>query len=405
MGALLTILLTLGPHVAIQISLGPTAEQERAAYIEQLDTEVAQLSKVKPDSVEQIVKFAIEQNMIAPRTELPLKSESTVHVIDSGLPGYVRVALLGPQDAPEVRGRNFTYIQHDLTDPHALVITTISSISGQIVLARDGENDRYHWSVQVVQDAPPAPGAFPDQDPIRFLVHRESTDNDKEIDLKLSGAKLHAASDATRGGAGCIPATDPARLQTGSGVVRRASASGVAGAGTGSTTDPAVQEKLTKTIAQLDADNFRDRQDAAAQLRQLGQPAALALAKLDRSNLSLQQASAIDEFLAEFAPVAADQLSNLADDKSFLLDVLFNDDAALRGLALKRLAALTGKQIELKSESALDRAQEVAKLRGELVPTNTTLVVRSITLKGSQLGLRLGRILPQHVLCRVPAAE
>jgi hypothetical protein len=368
MGALFTILLTLGPFIASQVTLPPTAEQERAAYIEQLETEVAQLPKIKPDSIEQVVKFSIEQNMLSPRTELLVKSEISSHVIESGLPGYVRVALLGPQDAPEVRGRNFTYIQHDLTDPHALVITTVSCIAGQIILARDGENERYHWSVQLVQDAPPAPGAIPDQDPIRFLVRRDATDTEKELDLKLSGANLaqlrseHAAEldaylrpilrDFKQEGAvfGVPPHVAWQVL------------------GTDSTIDPAMLEKVQKTVSQLDADDFRDRQNAAEQLRQLGQPAALALAKLDRTKLSLQQIGAIDAFLAEFAPASADQVNGLANDKSFLLDVLFNDDSALRELALKRLHGVTGRKVLLEGDVSA-RAVEIAKLRAELVPS------------------------------------
>jgi hypothetical protein len=367
MGALLTIFLNLAPYVAVNMDLTPTPEQERAEYRRQLENEVAQFTKVKPDSIQQVVKFSIEQDMLAPRTELQLAQDTTAHVIDCGLPGFVRVSVMGPQDAPEFRGRNFTFFQHDLTDPKSMTITSISCIAGQIVMARDGEDDRYHWSVQLIQDAPPVAGNLPDQDPVRFLVRRDATEQEKEIDVKVSAATFaqlrtqHAAElDAY-----LRPILRDFHQEGALFGVSSQIAWQVLGQGA---SDPALRDKLKQVLARLDADDFHARQDAVEQLRQMGQPAAQALAKLDRAALTPQQVSAVDAFLAEFAPVAADQAQGLANDKAFLLDVLLNDDPSVREMALKRLQAVTGKVIELNGDP-FERERQIAKLRSELVPT------------------------------------
>src|SRR5262245_63631619 len=95
--------------------------------------------KVTPQSLDQIVRISLDRNYLVLRTELSPTPESPAQIIAPGLRGYARITLWGPQDPPELRGRNFAYLQQDLTDPHAMIITNISSIGGQIILARDGE--------------------------------------------------------------------------------------------------------------------------------------------------------------------------------------------------------------------------------------------------------------------------
>jgi hypothetical protein len=369
MGALLTIFLTLGPVAAAQVTLPPTAEQERAAMAQQIETELAALPKVKADSVDQIVRFEIEHNMLATRSDLPLRPDTPTHVIAPAVRGYVRVTLLGPQDDAEARGRNFSYLQHDLTDPHAFEITTVSSVGGQMIVARDGENEHGHWSVQLVQDAPPLPGNLPEHDSVRLLVHRDAMDNRREVDLKLSAPTFvqlrsqHAAAldaylrpilhDFKQEGAlfGVSPHVAWQVL------------------GNQFQPDPKLLAQVRQLVNRLDADNFRDRQDAAQQLRRLGQPAVLAIGKLDRGALSLSQNSAIDAFMAEFAPLPAEQIAALTQDRQFLLDVLFSDDPALRALALKQLSRITGEPVALQPDlDASARGEAITALRRKLVP-------------------------------------
>jgi hypothetical protein len=371
MGAVIAIFLTLGPSLAAQVDLPPTEEQERAAYIAQLEAELSQLPKITPTSVVQIVTFGLDHNMLSLRTQLVQPPDSPVHLVAPALRGYARLTLLGPQDDPALQGRNFSYQQHDLTRPDAMEITTISAIAGQLIVARDGERKDLHWSIQYVQDPAPAPGSLPETDPVRFLVHRTDESNEKNnLDLKLSAAdfaqlrKRHAAElDAF-----LRPILRDFKQEGALFGVPSHVAWQVLGAEFSA--DPKLQERIRQIVARLDADNFREREKAAEDLKLLGQPAALALGKLDRSSLTLSQTSAIDAFLAEFAPLPSDQLSGLSRDKAFLLDVLFNDDAALRELAIKQLGKIAGRSIELKPDlDATARADEIARLRAELVPT------------------------------------
>jgi hypothetical protein len=138
--------------------------------------------------------------------------------------------------------------------------------------------------------------------------------------------------------------------------------------GSDSAPDAALAQRVNKIVKQLDADSFRDRQAALAELKQIGQPAATILSRMDRARLSPQQSSAIESFLVEFAPLASDEMRGLSDDKGFLLDVLYNDDPALRRLALEHLSRLAGRTIALDPKlDASARADAIAKLRQELL--------------------------------------
>lgn len=94
--------------------------------------------------------------------------------------------------------------------------------------------------------------------------------------------------------------------------------------------DPAFDAKLKATLARLDADAFADRQAATAELKALGQPAALALRAMDRSALSFQQNSEVDAFLASLSPLTPADAEALASNLDFLLDCLELDERPLR---------------------------------------------------------------------------
>jgi hypothetical protein len=134
--------------------------------------------------------------------------------------------------------------------------------------------------------------------------------------------------------------------------------------------DPQLTERVKAILAKLDADDFRVRENALEELKKLGQPAASVLSKMDRSKLSLQQSSGVESFLSESAPLAPSESAHLADDRDFLLDVLYNDDPALVKLAIERLSKAAGRSIafNVKADPAA-RAEAIAKLREEVVPS------------------------------------
>lgn len=366
----LTLVVMTGP-VAIAHRGALTADHlHHYAGLIELEMEVAPLPKVKADSIEQVVKFDVEEGMLAVRSGLP-SANDRVRVIVPGLSGVTRLTLLGPQDDPEIAGRNFEYLHRDLTNRSAgHVYTHVSAVAGLVNLSRDAETGTFLSSVQYTQDPPPLPGAMAAEEPVRLrmqITHFE--DPERNLTAAVSAQSFVE-----------LRRQHPREVDTYlRPIIRSMGQEGrVFGAkpevawqvlGSRYTPDPKLIERLSTILARLDADDFRQREAAAAELKQLGVPASIALMKMDRSKLSLQQNSGIDEFLAEFAPLGEEDSRRLSGDVSFLLDVLYSEDAALRQLALDQLQRVLGRPIafDLSAEPEA-RTQAIAKLRVELAP-------------------------------------
>ncbi|HEY1922551.1 MAG TPA: hypothetical protein VGG44_07270 [Tepidisphaeraceae bacterium] len=128
-----------------------------------------------------------------------------------------------------------------------------------------------------------------------------------------------------------------------------------------------LQAKILPLIAQLDAVEYSDRARAQAELRKIGEPAALYLFSADRRNWSAEQKARTDKLLAEFFPLSAQQAKALGSDVNFLLDCLDSDDADLRVATLKHLNRALGRDVKLNLDvPAAERVAEIARLRKEL---------------------------------------
>jgi hypothetical protein len=136
--------------------------------------------------------------------------------------------------------------------------------------------------------------------------------------------------------------------------------------------DPSVTGKVSKIIQRLDSDDFHERESAAADLKQLGQPAAVVLWHTNRSALSAEQNSRIDAFLSEYQPVTDQDVKRLRTDVTFLLECLYDTDDFLVDTALAHLRQITGKPIDfdrtLRDEA---RREAVNQLRETLAPAAT----------------------------------
>ncbi|MDB5289418.1 MAG: hypothetical protein JWL69_659 [Phycisphaerales bacterium] len=122
-------------------------------------------------------------------------------------------------------------------------------------------------------------------------------------------------------------------------------------------------------VPALDDDNFHVRRKAADDLQKLGRDAALAIWKMDRRGLTLEQNLRLDEVVARFKPLTDSEAARLADDPHFLLDCLYSDDATARKLALRRLKKVTGKDIDFDPDAPDEsRLPAVAALRAKLFP-------------------------------------
>jgi hypothetical protein len=133
--------------------------------------------------------------------------------------------------------------------------------------------------------------------------------------------------------------------------------------------DARAAEQVKAVLAQFDSDDFREREAALGQLKKLGQPAALVLARIDRTNFSYDQNAGVDEFLAEYLPLSKDDVARLRTSPDFLLDTLASEDPTLRKLALAQLKQVTSVTVDFDADAAPDvRAAQIQKLRTALGP-------------------------------------
>ena len=353
-----------------------TPQEQRLEELAKLQQQFAAMRTVKVDSVQQLLSFSVEQKFLAARTSLRPGEGEQVRVIAPNLRGFVRLALFGPDDARarDAAGRNFQLFVQDLSDPQAgIVYTSVSAVAGRLIVARDAESDSSMSSVQLIQDPPPSSGAAEQPLPVRLLVHNSNLASDqRDIDLKLEAdnfleLRRHYPREVDAylrpiirefGQEAAVFAVDPKIAWQ---VL-----------GQNFKPDDELRRRIDTLLAQLDADDFRQRQNALDQLNQIGTPAAMVLAGLDRTRLSEQQASMVETFLAEYAPVPAEQVARLRNDLSFLLDVLFVEDESLRALALEQIRRVTGKPISLQAKENPDlRAIAIARLREQLIASPT----------------------------------
>jgi hypothetical protein len=129
--------------------------------------------------------------------------------------------------------------------------------------------------------------------------------------------------------------------------------------------DPALVPKVKRLVAQLDANDYRERESAACMLRDLGGPAALVLGDLPRDRYSAEQNSRIDTLLAAYRPLSSDVAAERLNDPEFLLSCLaYSEDAVIRTGAAGRLTELTGKPVATSPPTDRDaRLALVEKLR------------------------------------------
>jgi hypothetical protein len=142
--------------------------------------------------------------------------------------------------------------------------------------------------------------------------------------------------------------------------------------------DLKVDEKLLKQIEQIlakfDSDRFQEREAAAQELEKLGQPAAIALMKADRSGWSIERQSGVDSFLADFKLVEHRDVKALRDSAAFLLDCLYSDSQTLRDTAYARLKDLHGEEVaDLDPHApAQQRYDKIDELYRQLLPPPAT---------------------------------
>ncbi len=126
--------------------------------------------------------------------------------------------------------------------------------------------------------------------------------------------------------------------------------------------------EVLEALEKLDADDFRERQQATRRLESMGAAAVAILARLDRSTMPPEQAARVDAIVARIKPPYEVDARELRSDRGFLLDCLLSPDEAVQKAALAQLRKVTGQEIQFRTgldESS--RIEAVYQLRERLL--------------------------------------
>ena len=374
--ALLSSPLTM--HASYILAQDPPAaqlspEQEKQVERQRAEAEAASLPRVAVDDVEKLVRFWVDEDgrLAAQTTITPVDGE--VRVVSPTLPGITRMRVHDLQAVGDTSvGRNFHLVYQDLTQPGTLIaFTHVTGMAGRLNVARDSESDAMHAQVELTQDPIGAP-AEPDKGPVRLRVTITSNSDDPAAQRDNVNLDLSAASFVE------LRQRYPRELETyfrpilhefGQDhrifAVDERVAWQVLGADVQH--DPKSAEQVKAVLAQFDSDDFRTREAALGELKKLGQPAALVLARMDRSKLSPEQTAGVDEFLAGYLPLSKEDVARLQRSPDFLLDTLASDDAALRKLALAQLEGVAKINVDFDPDaSPAARTAQLQKLRAAI---------------------------------------
>jgi hypothetical protein len=133
--------------------------------------------------------------------------------------------------------------------------------------------------------------------------------------------------------------------------------------------DEDTAAKVLALVDRLDADHFRERELATAELEVLGGPAMVTLGELDRAPLSPEQNTRIDAILSRHSQLDPAEVVSLLDDPEFLLRCFcYCDVRPVRAAAATALSRkLGGANLGLDPAATLpDRVRAADKVREKL---------------------------------------
>jgi len=134
-----------------------------------------------------------------------------------------------------------------------------------------------------------------------------------------------------------------------------------------------VEPQVQKLVMQLDADSFRDRENALLKLKDMGPDALAIVEKLNQKVLSAQQQTGIEAFISDVKLATLEELERLRKDPAFLIECLYCEDAAIRSAALDRLKSLNSGATGIDPRSdPLPQAGVIEELRSKLVAPPAT---------------------------------
>jgi hypothetical protein len=134
-----------------------------------------------------------------------------------------------------------------------------------------------------------------------------------------------------------------------------------------------VEPQVHKLVMQLDADSFKERENALRKLKDMGPDALAIVERLNRKVLSAQQQTGIEAFISDVKLASLEELERLRKDPGFLIECLYCEDASIRIAALGRLKAMHAGTSGIDPRSdPLPQAGVIEELRSKLVSPPTT---------------------------------
>jgi hypothetical protein len=371
--ALLASILPAAPPTTKPHQLTP--EEDKQQMLQQFTAQGDRFPSATLQSLGDALRFSVVGDYLQASLKPGLNNAPAVRL---KLPDPAVIPLL--QMFPPARngpnaGKPSAFIMtiRDFSQPGAMtVFTTVSVAMGRLEIARDYESEHELGSVQLIEQAPPMYDMPSSRNiPIRLYISRINQDTGKtEVKLNLTAANFTALRrehpDEVReylrpimhylGQESAVFAPNTAEIwQVLSGNWKP---------------DADVAQSVKTLVAKFDSADFHERESASHGLHELGEPAALALMHIDRSQFSAAENSGVDTFLAPYLPLKSQEARQLSTDREFLLDCQYSPDPVLRKLAADQLAKVTGKPIGF--DPAADdatRLDQIAKLRQDAPTT------------------------------------
>lgn len=361
-----------GQVAAVQEADEVDPEKQKLELKQLAEQQAKSLPTTRAASVESLAKFSIEDQHLHLRTTMPPTDGERMRVEVPGLNGLTFLQVRGePMAGRPYLPEMFMLVHEDYTRPDAVVsITHVSINPSHLTVARDTDfGNEALLTVQMIQS-----GQYlaEGEDMVHFRVNGTREKEGREINLHLTAPSIVEL--VRRYPTETAQYLEPIFSDFGQADVlfRVNPQTAWQVLGTAVDADPQMKKKVITLLKQLDADEPDQRAAAAAELKKIGQPAALVLMRQDRSGLSEEQKMQIDAFLEPYRPLKDEEAAKMRKDPRFLLLALAADDVELRKLALEQLQKVGGEQVEFDVQADAEaRSQAITKLRARLLTPAT----------------------------------
>jgi hypothetical protein len=317
--------------------------EERAAR----EAEVKNLAVMGPMKLEEALRVELEKKRVTAKLLVPASDEQK-RVLISGEDSFCTTMLQRPPGAKAGVADLFQLVRWDFSDPSLVLIYTWASAHPgytQLVATWDHGNEVTRQVTLLDQDATTGEDGEEVAGYLDLHVEEMDGEGDKVINVSLrardlatmqrehpSEVNFYLRPMLRQLKAEKILAVDPKLAWQVFGEEKQA--------------DEKTTAKMIAILPKLDSSEYAQRQSAAEEIKKLGFDGVIALMHLDKSKLSAEQVSRVEEILAEYQSLEAPKAKELAGRVDFLLDCLSSEDAPIRQTAAKHLGEKMNQRFE-----------------------------------------------------------